>query len=84
MRYGDRAQVRLFGSRLDDAAKGGDIDLHVRIQGEVSNPIWEASLLAAQLQRLLDGRKVDVRLLDKTQTTLPVDTVALSQGVLLK
>lgn len=83
-RYGDRAQVRLFGSRLDDAAKGGDIDLHVRIQGEVSNPIWEASLLAAQLQRLLDGRKVDVRLLDKIQTTLPVDTVALSQGVLLK
>lgn len=82
-RFGDQAQVRLFGSRLDDAAKGGDIDLHVRVLGEVSNPIWEASLLAAQLQRQLDGRKVDVRLLAATQTVLPVDTVALADGILL-
>jgi hypothetical protein len=82
-RFGDQAQVRLFGSRLDDAAKGGDIDLHVRVCGEVDNPIWEASLLAAQLQRKLDGRKVDVRLLVDTQNTLPVDTVALSEGILL-
>ncbi len=82
-RFGDRAQVRLFGSRLDDAVKGGDIDLHVRVRGEVDNPIWEASLLAAQLQRKLDGRKVDVRLLVDAQNTLPVDTVALSEGILL-
>ena len=82
-RFGDHAQVRLFGSRLDDAAKGGDIDLHVRVLGAVTNPIWEASLLAAQLQRQLDGRKVDVRLLDTTQDTLSVDKVALSEGVLL-
>ncbi len=83
LRWGDRAQVRLFGSRLDDSAKGGDIDLHVQVQGEVDNPIWEASLLAAQLQRQLDGRKVDVRLLGGQQTHLPVDDVALSEGVLL-
>jgi predicted nucleotidyltransferase len=83
-RFGEKAQVRLFGSRLDDAAKGGDIDLHVRVPGEVDNPIWEASLLAAQLQRQLDGRKVDVRLLVDTQNTLAVDKVALSEGILLK
>ena len=83
LRWGDRAKVRLFGSRLNDAAKGGDIDLHVHVQGEVGNPIWEASLLAAQLQRQLDGRKVDVRLLDGVQASLPVDDIALSEGVLL-
>ena len=82
-RFGEQAQVRLFGSRLDDAAKGGDIDLHVRVQGEVDNPIWEASLLSAQLQRQLYGRKVDVRLLGGQQTRLAVDDVALSEGVLL-
>jgi hypothetical protein len=68
-RWGDRAPVRLFGSRLDDAAKGGDIDLHVQVQGSVDNPIWEASLLSAQLQR----HKVDVRLLGGQQTRLGVD-----------
>jgi len=82
-RFGEQAQVRMYGSRQDDAATRGDIDLHVRVQGEVDNPIWEASLLAAQLQRQLDGRKVDVRLLVTTQNTLPVDTVALSEGILL-
>jgi hypothetical protein len=40
-------------------------------------------LLAAQLQRQLDGRKVDVRLLDETQNALPVDALALSEGILL-
>ena len=82
-RFGDRAQVRLFGSRLDDAVKGGDIDLHIRLLEGVDNPLWEASLLSAQLQRKLDGRKVDVRVLDASHPTLPVDVVALSEGVLL-
>lgn len=82
-RFGDRAQVRLFGSRLDDTARGGDIDLHVRVQGEVNNPVWEAVVLATQLQLRLDGRKVDVRLADDTQNLLPIDAVALSEGVLL-
>jgi hypothetical protein len=40
-------------------------------------------LLSAQLQRQLDGRKVDVRLLSGQQTRLTVDDVALSEGVLL-
>jgi predicted nucleotidyltransferase len=58
-RWGDSAQVRLFGSRLDDAVKGGDVDLHIHVQVSVDKPIWEASLLSAQLQRQLDGRKAD-------------------------
>ena len=83
LRWGTGAQVRLFGSRLDDTAKGGDSDLHVFVPEQLGNPIWEASLLAAQLQRQLDGRKVDVRLLDGVQASLPVDNIALSEGVLL-
>ena len=82
-RLGDEAQVRLFGSRLDDSAKGGDIDLHVSVNKPVSNWVWEAAQLAARLERLLDGRKVDVRLIDASQQALPIDRIAMQEGVLL-
>ena len=32
--YGDGVQVYLFGSRLDDKKRGGDIDLLIRTEGE--------------------------------------------------
>ena len=80
-RLGDEAQVRLFGSRLDDSAKGGDIDLHVSVNKPVSNWVWEAAQLAARLERLLDGRKVDVRLIDASQQALPIDRIAMQEGV---
>jgi len=82
-RLGDEAQVRLFGSRLDDSAKGGDIDLHVSVNKSVSDWVWEAAQLAARLERLLDGRKVDVRLIDASQQALPIDRIAMQEGVLL-
>jgi predicted nucleotidyltransferase len=80
---GDAAEVRLFGSRLDDTAKGGDVDLHVVLHRDVPNPVWLAALLAGRIERRLEGRKVDVRLVTPSTVRMSVDEVAMREGQVL-
>ena len=80
---GPDAQVRLFGSRLDDALQGGDIDLLVECPNKVARPVWLAAQITARLHRALGDRKIDVLLVDPDTTVQPVHRVAREQGVLL-
>jgi predicted nucleotidyltransferase len=50
--------VRVFGSRLDDPRRGGDVDLLVELECPVSNPVWLAARISARLPRALRGREV--------------------------
>ena len=59
--FGERAEVRLFGSRTDDTARGGDIDLYV--EAEIADPdaLIEAKLEAlAELHRTLGEQRFDL------------------------
>jgi predicted nucleotidyltransferase len=78
---GNDAEVRLFGSRLNDDAKGGDVDLHISLTRPIASPVWAAAQLASRLERELDGRRVDVRLWGCNEPMLPIDQVALREGV---
>jgi len=80
---GETARVRLFGSRLDDNAKGGDIDLLLEIPEPVTDPALLAARFAARVSRLMRGRKVDVLLAAPNLERLPIHEVALSEGRLL-
>lgn len=80
---GSTARIRLFGSRLDDNARGGDIDLLLESDEPVDMPALLAARLAARLSRLMDGRKVDVLILAPNLLKLPIHTIALEEGVLL-
>jgi predicted nucleotidyltransferase len=55
-------RVALFGSRVDDAARGGDIDLLVTPPSVPEPADWVArrQRFVARLYRLLDERRIDV------------------------
>lgn len=77
--FGAQAEVWLFGSRVDDAAKGGDIDLYVETDAaEVALPAARArGELADRL-----GRYVDLVVNNHTKDE-PIFHIAKAQGVRL-
>ena len=77
---GEQVEVRVFRSRLDDRARGGDLDLLLDLPDPIANP----ALLAAQVSRLMDGRKVDVVLAAPHLRLLPIHEVALREGQTLQ
>lgn len=80
---GNQARVRVFGSRLDDTAHGGDLDLLLELAEPVDNPALMAARLSAQVSRAMDGRKVDVLLSAPNLMRLPIHDIAFKEGQLL-
>jgi len=77
------ARVCLFGSRTDDLARGGDIDLFIEVDRILENRAATASRLAGQLQLLLGDQRIDVILVDPGTTPQPIHAAARQQGVTL-
>ena len=80
---GNHARVRILGSRLDDGARGGDLDLMLELPEPVANPALLAARLSAQVSRLMHGRKVDVLLSAPNLMHLPIHDMAFKEGKLL-
>lgn len=80
---GSRSRVRVFGSRLDDSARGGDIDLLLELPEPVDNPALMAAQMCARVSRAMHGRKVDVLISAPNLMRLPIHDVAFSEGELL-
>lgn len=57
--FGDDAAVFLFGSRVDDSKKGGDIDLFIRMADKAG--LFEKKIrFLARLKRQIGEQKIDV------------------------
>jgi len=72
------ALIYLFGSRVDDAAKGGDIDLLVL--SKRINLMTKLQILA-QLHQKLGERKIDIAVY--SDTTRPFPRMVMQEGVRL-
>ncbi len=80
---GEDAQASLFGSRTDDDARGGDIDLLVELPRPVDDPAWLSARISGRISHLLGGRKIDVVLLAPNLTRLPIHDVAKKESIVL-
>jgi uncharacterized protein len=82
--FGAAAQVWLFGSRVDDRRRGGDIDLLVRPpadRAEDPETAWRDKLrLLGQLEQRLGERKIDV-VLETPDDPRPIVRIAHQTGI---
>jgi predicted nucleotidyltransferase len=82
--FGARAEVWLFGSRVDDNQRGGDIDLYVRSAVADAAQLAQARFtFLAHLKRRIGDRKIDLVLQRAGGEELPIHILARKQGVLL-
>jgi predicted nucleotidyltransferase len=77
------SRVWLFGSRADDARRGGDIDLLIETTQVVANRAAALCQLEGALVMGLGDRKIDILLKDARTADAPIFAVAREKGVLL-
>lgn len=80
---GADARVTLFGSRVDDAKKGGDIDLLFETDQQVANRATTIGQIYVALIRKLGDRKIDILLKDMATPAAPVLEIARQTGIQL-
>lgn len=81
--FGEAAAVWLFGSRVRDDARGGDIDLLIETPEPVAHPLAAALAAEAEIQSALDDPRVDILVACRHQPLLPIHRLALETGVRL-
>jgi len=81
--FGPEAGVAVFGSRADPTARGGDIDLLVRLPSPVPERERKALELVARLQMRLGDQPIDVLVIDPQTPLAPIHRQALATGVFL-
>jgi len=79
--FGPNATVRVFGSRTNDEARGGDIDLLVESREPVKDKLKRTLALTAMLQSRLGDQRIDVIVADPQTKPLSVHEVARRTGV---
>jgi predicted nucleotidyltransferase len=81
--FGEGVAVWLFGSRVDDLKKGGDIDLLVRpVKGSADQPFARKIRMLTALERRLGERKIDV-VVETADDKRPIVAIAHATGARL-
>ena len=80
--FGETATIRLFGSRVRDDLKGGDVDLFVEVQsGQAS--IANEQRLRDRIAPGIGDLRTDIMRHERGTALSPIERIALRDGVLL-
>ncbi|MCG5497554.1 nucleotidyltransferase domain-containing protein [Ectothiorhodospira variabilis] len=79
--FGPEAQVWLFGSRVDDSLRGGDIDLLIQCPQPLEERKRQSLRMVARLQMALGDQPIDVLVLDPNTPRQPIHDRALKTGI---
>lgn len=82
--FGETATIRLFGSRTDDKKKGGDIDLLIEYNQQISRmEQYQLKIMfLVQLKKIIGDQKIDV-LINNLQHHNSTFYEAYKEGILL-
>lgn len=80
--FGPDATVRLFGSRVDDERKGGDIDLHVEVPAAIDE-VGARSRFFDSLFSRIDEQRVDLIVRRQDDVLRGIDVIARRDGIVL-
>lgn len=80
---GTESRIWLFGSRTDDAKRGGDIDLLIETDQTLPSRVAALCQLEGNLVKKLGDRKIDILLKDARTPEAPIHRAAREQGVML-
>ncbi len=83
--WGNKTRIYLFGSRIDDSKKGGDIDLYVPLSEGLKpqSIILQKAKFLAKLDLLLGEQKIDLLVRTPYNRNLPIIKTAQSTGIAL-
>lgn len=80
--FGETTEIMLFGSRVDDSARGGDIDLYIEPEIQTAAEIVDARLYAMmELHKALGEQKIDLVINRCNGRELPIYEIAKKTGV---
>lgn len=79
--FGKDAKVYLFGSRVNDKKRGGDIDLYIET-GIKKNIVEKKIKMQGKLQEILGERKIDI-VVNNFRSDKFIYQVAKQEGIAL-
>mgnify|MGYP000167287197 CR=1 FL=1 len=79
--FGENNNLYLFGSRIDDAKKGGDIDLFLESDKGIN--MEQQVEFIAKLYRNVTTRKIDLVVKNPLAADKPIYHTAKEEGILL-